>query len=177
MTAPKIDTQTPDRAEVEELARQLDRGVQMDGKTVNCKHDACNCALMSDAAEMLRELLAERDLFAAREAAAAQAMREAAAKVAQDKHDAAAKWAAHYLKSFDGQTDSLRIAQEIAALHLPDPAALDRLIAEARRDVWDQAMRTVRQYEDEWPANAILNDLEAYAERDAARGSKEGRDG
>ncbi|MDN3713375.1 hypothetical protein QWZ10_19510 [Paracoccus cavernae] len=50
---------------------------------------------------------------------------ETAAKVAQDKHDAAMKWAECYLKSFDGQTDSLLIAEEIRALAPDATAALE----------------------------------------------------
>lgn len=125
--APKIDTQALDRAEVEELARQLDRGDQMDGKTVNCKHDACNCALMSDAAEILRALLAERDLSAAREAAAWIAGRDAAAD------DAERYW--EYQPKREGEMMQA-IAENIRQLTPPADAAaaLDALIAERVRE-------------------------------------------
>lgn len=39
--------------------------------------------------------------------------RERCAKIADSFHDAACKWAATYVKSFDGNTDSARIAVAI----------------------------------------------------------------
>lgn len=171
MTAPKIDTQAPERAEVEELARRLDRGDQMNGKTVNCKHDACNCALMSDAAEMLRALLAERDLADARAAAAAQAMRERCADMVER------------------EGHSLHVALRHAPI--PDPAAaLDRLIVEARREAFEEAAKIAHDFGkshaashmnkrlgNPWPVKAKPMALQAIriAAAIRARGSKEGQ--
>lgn len=122
---PPNDPQAPDT-----LRAYIERMIQ-------CAPFADQTAGIPEMVTALRALLAERrDIDAALTAAAAQAMREAAVKVAQDKHDSAAKWAAHYLKEFDGQTDSLLIAQEIRAL--PDTAALDRMIAEARREAVEE---------------------------------------
>ena len=57
---------------------------------------------------------------------------EAAATLADAKHEASMKWASVYLKDFDGDTDSKRIANEIRALIPADAiAARDAMIAEA----------------------------------------------
>lgn len=58
-------------------------------------------------------LLAERD---AAFAAGQEEMRERAAEIAQGKHDLALKFLAQYLKDYEGNTDSLIIANEIRAL-------------------------------------------------------------
>ncbi len=45
----------------EELIARLTKGDAMDGRTVNCKLDMCNCAIMDEAAYRLRSLLEERE--------------------------------------------------------------------------------------------------------------------
>ena len=56
---------------------------------------------------------------------------ERAAQIAQHYHDEAAKWAAVYLKSFDGKTDSKAIADAIKAI----PVAPDPRIAELQSQI------------------------------------------
>ncbi len=49
----------PTDEELDALQAKLYKGDQMDGKTVNCKHDQCNCAILCDAITTLRTQLAE----------------------------------------------------------------------------------------------------------------------
>lgn len=62
-------------------------------------------------------LLAERD---AAFAAGQREMQERAVEVAQEKHDLALKFLAQYLKDYEGNTDSLIIANQIRALPIKD---------------------------------------------------------
>ena len=68
-------------------------------------------------AATLRALLAERD---AAFAAGQREMQERAVEVAQEKHDLALKFLAQYLKDYEGNTDSLIIANQIRALPIKD---------------------------------------------------------
>ena len=45
--------------DTQELVTRLRQGDQMEGKTVCCKYDACNCAIMCEAADELARLRAE----------------------------------------------------------------------------------------------------------------------
>jgi hypothetical protein len=40
----------------DDLLKQLRKGDAMDGKTVSCKHDLCNCAIMDEAADHIEKL-------------------------------------------------------------------------------------------------------------------------
>jgi len=46
----------PTDEELDALQAKLRNGDQMDGKTVNCKHDQCNCALLCDADDAITAL-------------------------------------------------------------------------------------------------------------------------
>lgn len=66
--------------------------------------------------------------------------RDACAEIAIHKHDIALQWASTYLKSFDGQTDSKRVADEIRARTDADAqAALERRDARIRNEALREA--------------------------------------
>lgn len=178
MTAPKIDTQAPERPAtsrdaVEIMAEILEAASNgWDGKPAPAPEPLVTtptCGTARRIAATLRALLAERDLYAAREAAAWIAGRDAAAD---------------YLEPSNSPYDWTEYAQDahehaVAVRRLPipkDPAvALDRLIAErvreARNTAWDEAADIMDGYGQHGYAE------EFRARICAARGSKEGRDG
>lgn len=92
-----------------------------------------------------------RDLADARAAAAAQAMREAAAELANTS------WGGGYNATL-----------HIRALPLPDTTALDRLIAERVREAYFAGHRTARAWHDD-----VLSVEDGFANFIAARGNKE----
>ena len=74
---------------------------------------------MSDLVLAYRRLVdirEENDALRTRLATARNDALEEAAKIADGHHEAAIKWAATYVKQFDGETDSKRIAAAIRAL-------------------------------------------------------------
>lgn len=169
MTA-KIGTQAPERICTWDNQTYEDGEVRVRGWTV------------SYPAGHPREYI-RADVAAAREAAAAQAMREAAAeKVAATEP---------YTFRQPGSPNSYYTcpqrhdvhADNIRALPLPDPAALDRLIAERVREAFaalDECLEWMEQLRAsgdagfwEWQPGDAYNKGMALI----ARGRKEGRDG
>lgn len=196
MTAPKIDTQAPDTSR-EAVRMHLHRLETRGGATDKV-----------EAAEIIRALLAERDLSAAREAAAAQAMREAitnslrlAITLAEERLAGAIDepWSAKHDKCIAGQVLYQEAIEYIDRLPLPDTTALDRLIAERVREARAFAreaiihaindlcahLETYHDSEEDSRQAANLRHIWHHLEgtligmdeADAARGSKEGRDG
>ena len=171
MTAPKIDTQAPDtsREAIEQLCRTL------------CQTGS-NYAVASEAPATLRALLAERDLSAAREAAAAQAMREAAAKVLRTEAEACRELKTSFrqsdvsLATVGNWLDSY--SKQVRALPLPDTTALDRLIAERVREAVDTAelailalnidgeMRAAVKMGQPWPIDEMIRLLTEWRDED-----------
>ena len=186
MTAPKIDTQAPERiwADQDELTW-----------------------VEADPDEYMRSwetAYIRADLSAAREAAAAQAMREAAVAICRkeqerrewqhkDQHAEDGGWQKERFRV--GAQQSRQLAEKIVALPLPDTTALDRLIAErvrvaveAEREACAQIAKAEEQRLHSAMEKAIMSDsilrlsgqadvAESIAAQIAARGSKEGRDG
>jgi hypothetical protein len=66
--------------------------------------------------DFIRALAAERATLQARVTEARNEALEEAAQVADKYHAAAIKWAATHVESFNGNTDSARIAKDIRAL-------------------------------------------------------------
>lgn len=96
-------------------------------------HDTV-CGTLAEALKRLEKAEAESATLVA----AAYADSE---RIAHEKHDAAMKWASHKLKDFDGQTDSLLIAKEIAAKTPADAnAAIEARDAAKVREGMQQAL-------------------------------------
>lgn len=150
MTAPKIDTQAPDmiHAAGERLLLEIDMLRDIAGTP-----DASS--ICDELRQWVRARIDDRLASAAREAAAAQAMREAAMIAAP---------ISCYETRHVTLGDAVRDA--IAVLPIPDPAALDRLIAERVREAVEAELDEV------WKSGFNAGFGEALI---AARGSKEGQ--
>ena len=157
--APKIDTQAPDtsREAVERLASFHEGVAQSFHDHIRGAYPVSHKGHAAVAAT-LRALLAERDLSAAREAAAAMAMRERCADMVER------------------EGHSLHVA--IRHAPLPDPAALDRLIAERVRGAVEAALDAVHEADSsELAMHGTTKIAERIEAQIAVRDSKEGRDG
>lgn len=137
-----------------------------------------------------------RDLADARAAAAAQAMREAAAKVLRTEAEACRELKTSFRQS-DVSLETVgnwldEYSKQVRAIPLPDTAALDRLIAERVREAFEEAAKIVREEERraKWDAQHQGHDTATRAKASAAwsalgvaaqmieeraRGSKEGQ--
>ena len=151
--APKIDTQAPRIG----TTTGIDFGTGKDTRMLTLMIDGKLDHASADGpwGKAILALLAERDISAAREAAAAQAMREAAIALAKD------------LPISEIAVDEVVYALE--QLPAPDHTALDRLIAERVRATFDEAIAIVAEYDFEPLSHDLIRRLEA------ARGSKEGQ--
>lgn len=165
MTAPKIDTQAPERL----------RAFAHETKTT----------LNGVSDQIADDIIALLDLSAAREAAAAQAMREAAAKEATTP-DYVLPSACTCAYARDRLNTCIHHLMQntgiaIRALPLPDTTALDRLIAERVREAFaalDECLDWMEQLRAsgdagfwEWQPGDAYNKGMALI----ARGSKEGQ--
>lgn len=158
MTAPKIDTQAPERICTWDTTTHEDGEVMPRGWTTSYSP--------GDPREYIRA-----DLFAAREAAAAQAMREAAAKACAPHGDD---------DNLDAQC-KMECELRIRGLPLPDTTALDRIITERVREAFaalDECLEWMEQLRAsgdagfwEWQPGDAYNKGMALI----ARGSKEGQ--
>lgn len=172
MTAPKIDTQAPDmiHAAGERLLVEIDMLRDIAGTP-----DASS--ICDELRQWVRARIDDRLTSAAREAAAAQAMREAvdSTELVERINALSPLFVGseiyvnreHVLEWIT----AISIMREAAALPLPDTTALDRLIAERVREAVEKATRDeiARQ-------RANADSREAMKRRlFPARGSKEGQ--
>ena len=174
MTA-KIDTQAPERIWI-----TSERSLWPTPRSFTASDlDHSNDDGTSDYPEYVRA-----DLSAAREAAAAQAMREAitnslrqAITLAEERLAGAIDepWSTKHDKCVAGQVLYQEAIEYIELLPLPDTTALDRLIAERVREAVEaERARIIEALREAWHVGGInlLGDV-----LEVARGSKEGRDG
>ena len=194
--APKIDTQAPRIGVTAGIDFSTGKDTTMLTLMIDGKLD--HASTDGPWGQAILALLAERDLADARAAAAAQAMREAAAGVCQaeqerrewqhkDQHAEDGGWQKERFRV--GAQQSRQLADKIAALPLPDPTALDRLIAErvreaveAEREACAKAASEAHfwaQHEifccpDDWQKGHRVGCVNAAAAI-RARGSKEGQ--
>ena len=100
-------------------------------------------------------------------AAEREAVLRKAADIALTKHEAAVKWGSHYIKDFDGKTDSGLIAEEILAF-IDQPSVLDDALAAAKAEGVREAIEATRSLDawDRYTPEMVVDVIQALLPTD-----------